>query len=400
MNQKEIYIFVGPPGANKTLYSKTIADFFDALHIAWRDIKVKTNKENKLKLLENSLMNGFGENDKIVLSGFPINKEEAQFLLEILNKEKVTIKSIIQLNINLEEAIFNLENRFFCEKCGFVYRGDSHIVKGNFCSNCGSAMLKNKVDREDIKNEYYAFFESVTDATRILSPISESYFSVSADQPKHFVISSIFEKIKSHEKSIQTIYERKSSSKLNTKLGSFDIIAYLSKIHYTTGLAIIKGDIENKKGVLLRVHSSCITGDIFGSLFCDCGDQLAEALSIIEKNKQGLLIYLFQEGRGINIINKIDAYSLQRKGADTVDANEMLGFPIEMREYTAVRDILNDLKIKSVKILTNNLEKMMELEELGVIVEGRVSLEIKPRKDNKRYLSTKQKRMGHELKLK
>src|SRR3989338_6733288 len=157
-------------------------------------------------------------------------------------------------------------------------------------------MLKNKVDREDIKNEYYAFFESVTDATRILSPISESYFSVSANQPKHFVISSIFEKIKSHEKSIQTIYEKKSSSKLNTKFGSFDIISYL---------AIIKGDIENKKGVLLRVHSSCITGDIFGSLFCDCGDQLAEALSIIEKNKQGLLIYLFQEGRGINIINKI-----------------------------------------------------------------------------------------------
>jgi 3,4-dihydroxy 2-butanone 4-phosphate synthase/GTP cyclohydrolase II len=173
----------------------------------------------------------------------------------------------------------------------------------------------------------------------------------------------------------------------------------LSKVDYKHHLALVKGNVRNKRGVLLRIHSSCMTGDIFGSLKCDCGKQLEKALKIINKAGQGVLIYLYQEGRGINIINKIDAYNLQRKGADTVMANELLKLPPDMREYTAAKDILSDLGVRSVKILTNNPDKIYKLEELGIIVESSIPLEIRPHKYNKKYLATKKNKMGHTLKL-
>lgn len=396
---KELYIIIGPLGANKTMYSEAVAKLFNMEPIFWGKVKTKSNKNN-LSSLRKALAQAFKKHSHIIIDGFPTNKTESLFLLDLSKKLGYSIKCVIQLNISLERIIKNLKNRFVCNNCGIFYEDDSSINKGkNNCPNCGAILTKYHTNKREVQKNYYDFFNAVKDISEVLSLYSESYFSVSAEQPKHFVISSIFHKIKNQEKDFHTLYERKSQTKIETRYGVFKIITYLSKIDYKHHLAVIKGNVNNKRGVLLRIHSSCVTGDILGSLKCDCGEQLAKSLKIINKSGLGVLIYLYQEGRGINIINKIDAYNLQRKGADTVEANELLKFPIDMREYAAVKDILADLEIKSVKILTNNPDKIYKLEELGVIVESSIPLEINPHKHNKNYLSTKKKKMGHKLRL-
>lgn len=390
---------MGPLGANKTMYSEAIAKLFNMEPIFWGKIKTKSSKNN-LVSLRKALSQAFKKHSRVIIDGFPTNKAEAYFLLDLSKMIDYSIKCVIQLNISLEKIIENLKNRFICNKCGVFYEDYSPANKDKKnCPNCGAVLIKYITDKRVVQKNYYDFFNSVKDISEVLSLYSESYFSVSAEQPKHFVISSIFYKIKNQEKDFYTLYERKSQTKIETRYGIFKIITYLSKIDYKHHLAVIKGNVENKKGVLLRIHSSCVTGDILGSLKCDCGEQLVKSLKIINKLGLGVLIYLYQEGRGINLVNKIDAYNLQRNGADTVEANELLKFPIDMREYIAVKDVLADLKIKSVKILTNNPDKIYKLEELGVIVESRIPLEINPHKYNKKYLSVKKKKMGHKLRL-
>lgn len=396
---KELYVIIGPLGANKTMYSETIAKLFNMEPIFWGKVRVESNKD-VFAFLKKELTQTFKKNHRVIIDGFPTNKEESLFLLDLSKKIGYSIKCVIQLNISLEKIIENLKNRFVCNNCGVFYEYDLPIKKDkNICPNCGANLTKYHTNKNAVQKDYYDFFSAVEDISGVLSLRSESYFSVSVGQPKHFVISSIFHKIKNQEKDFHTLYEQKSQSKIETKYGVFKIVTYLSKIDYKYHLAIVKGDVKSKRGVLLRIHSSCITGDIFGSLKCDCGEQLAESLKIINKSGLGVLIYLYQEGRGINIINKIDAYNLQRKGVDTVDANELLKLPVDMREYVAAKDILADLGVKSIKILTNNLDKVYKLEELGVIVESIVPLEINPHKHNKKYLSTKKNRMGHKLKF-
>ncbi|TSC94254.1 MAG: 3,4-dihydroxy 2-butanone 4-phosphate synthase / GTP cyclohydrolase II [Parcubacteria group bacterium Licking1014_1] len=403
MKNKELYIIIGPMGANKTIYSETIANLFNMTLIFWAKIGAengKNKKKDKFKILEEHLIRSFKKSPHVIIDGFPTDKEDALFLLSISKKLNYKIKCVIQLNISLRKIIQNLKNRFVCNNCGVFYEKDKITdKKGNSCPNCGSVLIKYHINEKGIKKDYYNFFDSITAISEILSLYAESYFSVSVEQPKHFVISSIFQKIKNQEKNIYTLYEKKSQTKLKTKSGTFDVITYLSKVDYKHHLAIIKGNVKQKTGVLLRIHSSCITGDVFGSLKCDCGQQLQRAIKIIEKSKLGVLIYLYQEGRGINIINKIEAYNLQNNGADTVEANELLKLPTEMREYSAVKDILADLEIKSVRILTNNPDKLYKLEELGVVVESMVPLEIKSSKHNKKYLLTKKNRMGHKFKM-
>ena len=397
-DKKELYIIIGPLGANKTMYSETIAKLFNMEPIFWG--KVGVGKNDKLTIAQKTLSDAFKKSSRVIIDGFPTNKDEAVFLLETSKKLGFSIKSVIQLNISLEKIIKNLKNRFICKNCGVFYEKDKQTGINDYkCPNCGSTLIKYHTNQNKIQKNYYDFFSSVKEISEILSLYSESYFSVSVEQPKHFVISSIFNKIKNQEKDFYTLYERKSKTNVETKYGTFKIITYLSKVDYKHHLVLIKGNVKNKKGVLLRIHSSCITGDIFGSLKCDCGEQLERALKMINKSGQGILIYLHQEGRGINIINKIDAYNLQRKGADTIEANELLKLPPDMREYTAVKDILSDLGVRSVKILTNNPDKIYKLEELGIIIESNVSLEIRPHRYNKKYLSTKKNKMGHKLKL-
>ena len=396
--QKELYIIIGPLGANKTMYSESIVKLFNMEPIFWG--KAKIGKENKLAVAKKALLNAFKKSSRVIIDGFPTNKNEAVFLLETSKKLGYSIRCVIQLNISLEKIIKNLKNRFICNNCGIFYEEESPNKKdSDNCPNCGLLLTKYHTNRDGIQKDYYDFFNSVKEIAEILSLYSESYFSVSVEQPKHFVISSIFNKIKNQEKDFHTLYERKSQTKIETKYGVFQTITYLSKVDYRHHLAIVKGNIKNKRSVLLRIHSSCVTGDVFGSLKCDCGEQLEKALKIVNKSERGILIYLYQEGRGINIVNKIDAYNLQDKGADTVAANELLKLPADMREYAAVKDILMDLEVRSVKILTNNPDKIYKLEELGIIVESSVPLEIRPRKYNKKYLATKKNKMGHTLKL-
>jgi 3,4-dihydroxy 2-butanone 4-phosphate synthase/GTP cyclohydrolase II len=179
--------------------------------------------------------------------------------------------------------------------------------------------------------------------------------------------------------------------------GTFKMIVYENDVDQMKHIALVKGDIEETDEVLVRVHSECVTGDIFGSERCDCGDQLKRAMAMIDEAGKGVIVYMHQEGRGIGLVNKIRAYELQEKGKDTVDANLELGFKEDLRDYGIGAQILVDLGVRKIRMMTNNPKKIIGLEGYGLTITNRIPIEINPTEANTRYLKTKKERMGHIL---
>lgn len=202
-----------------------------------------------------------------------------------------------------------------------------------------------------------------------------------------------------YRKQIDHSVKQVAAAPVPTKYGQWTMTVFESAADNNQHIALVKGDVYGKKNVLVRVHSECITGDIFGSLRCDCGDQLEKAMKIIERKGSGVIVYMRQEGRGIGLVNKLNAYLLQDAGLDTAEANKKLGFPVDLRDYGIGAQILSQLGLTSIQLLTNNPKKMVGVSGYGLKVVKQLPLEIPANPQNERYLRTKKQKMGHTLSL-
>jgi 3,4-dihydroxy 2-butanone 4-phosphate synthase/GTP cyclohydrolase II len=200
-----------------------------------------------------------------------------------------------------------------------------------------------------------------------------------------------------HRRRNEKLVERGAEVRLPTEYGDFTAVAFREKLTGKPHVALVRGEVAGEENVLVRVHSECLTGDVFRSLRCDCGEQLEQALAQIAREERGVLLYMSQEGRGIGLLNKLRAYELQEEGLDTVEANAALGFPADARDYGIGNQILADLGLTTIRILTNNPKKLTGIDGFGLHVVEQVPIEVTPNAENRRYLTVKRDKLGHRL---
>jgi 3,4-dihydroxy 2-butanone 4-phosphate synthase / GTP cyclohydrolase II len=212
---------------------------------------------------------------------------------------------------------------------------------------------------------------------------------------KHRLKICTIEDLIKYRRAREKLVERVETVQMPTDYGEFALHLYRSKIDGQYHLALVKGDVTGKENILVRVHSECLTGDVFGSRRCDCGPQLHQAMKQVSEAGRGVIVYMRQEGRGIGLPAKIQAYRLQEGGLDTVEANLKLGFPMDLREYGIGAQILVDLGLKTIRLLTNNPKKVVGLEGYGLEIVKQVPIRIKPNQHNAKYLKAKREKLGH-----
>lgn len=420
---KNLFVLFGPPGAGKSTQALLLQEKLGLYYISWGhvsrqimnnygpykncyEIVKKLTEENKpfpegfiANILNKEIESVLKDNKDIkgiVLDGFPRRIRESEELIDILRTNNLNLEAIIKFNIRYETVKKRIEDRIYCSKCGKFYNKIIKPKVDNICDYDSAELIKRPDDYlEILENRFNNYMEESLDGFNFLIPYARISFDINADQDEISLFAEIITKIKSQTKESHHIYYKTGQTKIQTENGEFNLIGYQNIINYDYHLVLAKGDVANKRNVPVRVHSSCITGDVFHSKKCDCGEQLQKTLKYINQRGFGILIYLFQEGRGINIINKIKAYELQLEGCDTIEANEYLGLPPELREYDIVRDILAGLQIKSIDLITNNPEKIDKLQSLGVIIENRIPIEIQSNQHNEKYLKTKKEKSGH-----
>lgn len=419
-SNKSLYVIFGPPGSGKTIQADLLTKQLNLDHISWgfifRDEKFKEEYKEQLEIIdkknitdrvrwgkinfiiENEIKKLKNSNKSLIIDGYPRGLNESKYLVNLSKKYNYKLDTLIKVNPSFEAAYNRCRDRLVCKLCRRYY-DDLRLPKNKgFCDYDKAPLVKAQFSKTELKKEFLEYNTEMILVLNFLKPLFNKYIDVSGDHENDLVtFSNILVKVSQEHSNNFLIFERKSDTELKTEFGVFHLISYQSKIDYSYHLALVKGNVRDQETVLLRVHSSCITGDIFCSKHCDCREQLHKSLSIISKSKKGILIYLFQEGRGINIINKMKAYALQKEGYDTVEANLLLGLPAEMRQYSVVKDILEGLKVKSVVLITNNPDKVTKLTDIGVVVEDIHEIEIKPGEDNLKYLKTKKERMRHRL---